>query len=163
MLAPKCSIRNHQLIFKAFRELFRDSNRWVLTNQSSQTKSNGCCRRPAYLASLTINSFICQYWVSRQNRDGEICFTFFDQLVTPLSKDTMITDVLSFGPGRNGPFWDHRTKLKRESKELPEVVAKIWRVDRWNSDIDEKIGGWQKSDLIIIAHVGMGKPHLFFQ
>lgn len=180
MLAPEMFYQeSHQLIFKAFRELFRDSKPIDLlttSNHLRQKKQLDVVGGPAYLASLTqriASSANIEYHarIVMEKYVLRSLITTCNTIIKDAYDDS--TDVLSLlDQAETDLFGIIEQNFKRESKELPEVVSKAIEelIEMRNSDetvhgvptgirsIDEKIGGWQKSDLIIIAaRPGMGK------
>lgn len=179
-LQPKMFYKEeHAKIFEAIRKLFTLAQPIDLLTVSSQLRKEkllDLVGGPAYLAQLTNNitsaanieyhaRVIMEKFVVREliHNCNDIITNSYDE-----SKDVL--DLLDMAETKI--FNIIESNFKRDSKELHNVVkSTLEALDqmRQNADsvqgvpsgiraIDEKTGGWQKSDLIIMAgRPGMGK------
>lgn len=179
-LQPKMFYKEeHAKIFEAIRKLFTLAQPIDLLTVSSQLRKEKLLELvggPAYLAQLTNNitsaanieyhaRVIMEKFVVREliHNCNDIITNSYDE-----SKDVL--DLLDMAETKI--FNIIESNFKRDSKELHNVVkSTLEALDqmRQNADsvqgvpsgiraIDEKTGGWQKSDLIIMAgRPGMGK------
>ncbi|MDX9891317.1 MAG: replicative DNA helicase [Bacteroidales bacterium] len=169
----------HQHIYTAVRELFKNSepiDLLTVTNYLRKNKVLEFVGGPSYIANLT------QRVASSANIEYHARIVMekyvLRSLITTCSsiiKDSYddSKDVLQLlDEAETELFGIVENNFKRESKELTEVVRRALDelIQMRNSEesyhgvptgiraIDEKIGGWQKSDLVIIAaRPGMGK------
>ncbi|MEG1555623.1 MAG: replicative DNA helicase [Bacteroidales bacterium] len=169
----------HQYIYKAIQNLFIKSepiDLLTVTNQLRKENQLEFIGGPSYLASLTnrvasaanieyharivMEKFVLRELISNCNSIIKDAYDDSKDVLQLLDKAE--TDLFSI----------IQNNFKRDSKELKDVVKKALddlMTLRENADnmhgvptgiraIDEKTGGWQKSDLVILAaRPGMGK------
>lgn len=170
---------SHQFIYKAVFELFRDSEPVDLLSVSNKLRKSGKLEfvgGPAYLASLTnrvassanieyharivMEKFVLRELITKCNYVIKEAYDESNDVLQLLDK------------AENEIFSIIQSNFKRDSKELNLVVKKaldelsamrnneggFHGVPTGINAIDSKTGGWQKSDLIILAaRPGMGK------
>lgn len=169
----------HQYIFKAIIELFTKSqpiDLLTVTQHLRQQKTLDFCGGPSYLASLT-NRVASAANIEYHGRVVMEKFVLRELIAicTNITKEAYDSskDVLQLLDKAEGDLFSIiQNNFKRESKILDEVVKKALDdlADLRNKDdnyqgvptgimaLDDKIGGWQKSDLVILAaRPGMGK------
>lgn len=170
---------SHQHIYTAVRELFKESqpiDLLTVTNYLRQKKLLEFVGGPSYIASLTnrVASSANIEYHSRIVMEKYVLrslITTCSSIIKEAYDDSR--DVLSLlDQAETELFGIVENNFKRESKELTEIVRKALDelIQIRNSEevyhgvptgiraIDERIGGWQKSDLVIIAaRPGMGK------
>jgi replicative DNA helicase len=183
MLTPNMFYKeSHQHIYTMIRELFKNSepiDLLTVTNLLRKNKLLEFVGGPAYIAGLThrvASSANIEYHarIVMEKYVLRSLITTCSSIIKESYDDSK--DVLQLlDEAETELFGIVENNFKRESKELSEVVRRALDelVQIRNSDevyhgvptgiraIDEKIGGWQKSDLIILAaRPGMGKTSL---
>jgi len=169
----------HQHIYTAVRELFKNSepiDLLTVTNYLRKNKLLEFVGGPSYIATLTqrvASSANIEYHarIVMEKYVLRSLITTCSSIIKESYDDSK--DVLQLlDEAETELFGIVENNFKRESKELTEVVRRALDelIQMRNSDdayqgvptgiraIDEKIGGWQKSDLVILAaRPGMGK------
>lgn len=169
----------HQFIFQAIAELFQNSlpiDLLTVTDVLRKKKRLEFVGGPSYLASLT-NRVASSANIEYHARVVMEKFVLRELIVicTSIIKDSYedAKDVLQLlDKAETDLFGIIQNNFKRDSKPLDDVVKKALEelIELKNKDenyqgvptgikaLDEKIGGWQKSDLVILAaRPGMGK------
>ena len=169
----------HQYIFKTIRDLFSDNepvDLLTVTNRLRKNKQLEFVGGPSYLASLT-NRVASSANIEYHARVVMEKFVLRELIAncTSIVKDAYddSQDVLKLlDDAETKLFGIIQNNFKRESKNLDEVMRRA--LDELNEmknqgdqyqgvpagirAIDDHLGGWQKSDLIILAaRPGMGK------
>ncbi|HOF46288.1 MAG TPA: DnaB-like helicase N-terminal domain-containing protein, partial [Bacteroidales bacterium] len=169
----------HQLIFRVITDLFQNSHPidlLTVTESLRKNKQLDFIGGPSYLASLThrVASSANIEYHARVVMEKFVLRELI-AISTATIKDAYddSKDVLKLlDKAETDLFGIIQNNFKRESKQLDDIVKKALDelMELRNQDgnyqgvpsgikaIDEKIGGWQKSDLIIVAaRPGMGK------
>lgn len=183
LLKPEIFYKNeHQLIFKSIAQLFSQNKNVDILTVTEQLKYNGELDKvggPYYIATLTnrvVSSanimqhsyILIQKFISRDliRISSEIIHDAYEDTIDELDLlEKAEKEILSLRMGSLKRTYDHiSVPVNEYLKSISEGIngkGRLLGIPSGFPDIDRTTGGWQKSDLIIIAsRPSMGKTAL---